>query len=81
MIGLTCPLGEVFDLVVLDTDLLAQKLVLALQPFDILCRDLSRHVGACRRAACGVPQGDEGVTRYDEGITNGRCPAFLTGRM
>ena len=50
MVGLTSPLGEVFDLFILDDDLAPQKLVLALDAFQLfdVGRDLSRLVGTCR---------------------------------
>src|SRR5579864_43597 len=45
MVGLPRAFGEVFDLIVLDADLLAQKNVFAFEPLDIRGRDRSRHVG------------------------------------
>jgi hypothetical protein len=45
MVGLSCSLGKVFDLVVLDADLLAREIILALQPLDVGGRALSRLVG------------------------------------
>lgn len=55
MIGLTRPLGEVFDLIVLDQNLATEERDLAVlftqacfELLDVLCRDRSRQVGACR---------------------------------
>jgi hypothetical protein len=45
MVGLARTFGQVFDLVVLDADLLAQKIVLAFEPLDVSGRDQSRRVG------------------------------------
>ena len=47
-ISLSRALGQVFDLVVLHTDLLAQEFVLALHSLDVGCRDRSRLV-RCQR--------------------------------
>src|SRR5580704_11061146 len=49
MVGLARPFGEVFDLVVLGADLLAQKIVLAFETVDVSGRDRSRQVGGHRR--------------------------------
>ena len=51
VIGLPGSFRQVFDLVVFDADLPAQKFVLAFEAPDILCRDRSGSIGSSGRSS------------------------------
>jgi hypothetical protein len=62
VVGLAGAFGKVFDLLVLDADLLLEKRVFTFEALDIGCRDQSRQVGAGRRLLLRVATG-RGMSR------------------
>jgi hypothetical protein len=75
VVGLAGALGEVFDLLVLDANLAAEKFILAFELVDVGGRDRSREVGACRvqrrRAVEGMSPPDQHARRSDDLIILG----------
>ena len=84
VVGLARAFGQVFDLVVLDADLAAQKVVLALQSLDVIGRDRSRRVGTgrrlCRQSIVALLSGDIGRGRTRQ-VAACRARQFLDLRQ